>query len=275
MINALRSEFFLLRKRRVVYIMGLLWVLMVTMFAFGIPYIVAISLPEQDAAALLEIVSLSMYPQTSLSSYPMFGAATFLILGAVIGGSDWGWGTWKALLTHGPSRWQVVLAKAVVAASAAAVIAVVAQVTAFPVSYAMSSAANLGTTLPAWGAIAGSFGSAVLIAVASCSVGLALAIVTKNLSLSLAAGLLWVLAFENIVSGLVQLWRPLAFVQKILLGPASGSLAAALGATELSKGGTPGVVAAMSVPAAITVLIAYTVIAASVSGLVMNRRDIS
>lgn len=275
MINALRSELFLTRKRRVVYIMGLLWILMVTMFAFGIPYLVAMSLPEQDAATLLQLVSLEMYPQTSVSSYPMFGAATFLILGAIIGGSDWNWGTWKGLLTNGPSRWAVVLAKAAAAALAATVITIAAQVVALPVSYAMSSVAGLGTTLPPWGSIAASLGAAILIAVASCSVGLALAILTRSLSLSLSIGLLWVLAFESIVSGLVQLWPPLVFVQKLLLGPASGSLAAALGATELANGGTPGVVAAMSVPVAITVLLAYTAVAVSASGFVMSRRDIA
>jgi len=73
----------------------------------------------------------------------------------------------------------------------------------------------------------------------------------------------------------VQLWSPLAFVQKLLLGPASGSLAAALGATELANGGTPGVVAAMSVPVAITVLLAYTAVTVSASGFVMSRRDIA
>lgn len=275
-MKALRSEFFLLGRRRVVYIVGILWVVMLSAFAFGIPFIVASSLPaEEDKTALYELVALASYPQTALSSYPLFGAAMFLILGALLGGSDWGWGTWKGLLTLGPSRTNVVLAKAAAAAAAAAVVAVVANAIAFPVSYTMSAAADQDTNLPALADIAGSLAGAVLVAVAACTVGFALSIVTKSLPLALAGGLVWVLAVENIVSGLVQLWSPLAFLQKCLLGPASGSLAAALGATELSDGGTPGVVAAASVPVAITVLLSYIVLSLSVSTIVMKRRDIA
>ena len=275
-MNALRSEFFLLRRRRAVRVIGLLWVLMVSMFAFGIPYIVALSLPaDQDPSALLDIVSLASFPQTALSSYPLFGAAMFLILGAVLGGSDWGWGTWKGQLSRGPSRVQVVLAKAVATVTAAVAITVVAQVVAFPVSYVISASAGRGAELAPVSALLGSLAAATLIASASCCLGFCLAIVSKSLPLALAVGLVWVLAVESIVSGLVQLWGPLAFVQKILLGPASGSLDAALGATELSQGGTPGVVAAMSAPAAVAVLLAYMLVATMLSVVTMNHRDIS
>ena len=34
----------------------------------------------------------------------MFGGALMMVLGAIIAGNGYGWGTWKTVFTQGPSR---------------------------------------------------------------------------------------------------------------------------------------------------------------------------
>ena len=38
----------------------------------------------------------------------MFGGALMMVLGAIVAGNGYGWGTWKTVLTQGPSRRSVV-----------------------------------------------------------------------------------------------------------------------------------------------------------------------
>ena len=274
-MNALRSELFMLSKRPLVYVICVIWILQIVMFAYGIPLIVANALPEaQSAAPLLDILALPSSVGTILGSYPMFGGAVFLILGAFIGGAEFGWGTWKVRLWQGPSRWDVVRAKLLAATAASALIALIADLVGFLTSFIISVASGLSTVLPSMLHIVGGLGASMLTAAAFCALGLGLAIITRSLALALAIGLVWTLAFENIVSYLVTLWSPLAFVQKLLLGPAAGSLATALGATPLSQGGTPGVVDAMPAVVAVVVLVAYLVLTSAISGAAINRRDV-
>ncbi|MDQ3404601.1 MAG: hypothetical protein M3548_14620, partial [Actinomycetota bacterium] len=74
-----------------------------------------------------------------------------------------------------------------------------------------------------------------------------LAIAFRGIGTALGVGLVWILALENTVNGLSFLLE-VGPVQKVLLGPSAGSLAAALGATTQDNGGTPGVVVTASPP---------------------------
>ena len=40
---------------------------------------------------------------------PMFGGALMMVLGAIVAGNGYGWGTWKTVFTQGPSRTSAVL----------------------------------------------------------------------------------------------------------------------------------------------------------------------
>lgn len=276
MIEAIRSEFFLMKRRSVGYIIGALWVLMIVLFAYGIPFIVAVTLPNPaDSANLFHVLSVPEFPSTAVGSYPMFGGAMFLILGASIMGAEFSWSTWKVRFTQGPSRSEVMLAKFVAGALTAFFAVTAAHALALVTSFIMSSVSDVSTTLPSTGALLKSWGIALVISVASCWLGMALTVLTKNLALALTIGLLWTLAFENIVAGLAAMWPSLAFIQKILLGPAGGSLAYSLGAAPMMQGGTPGVVDAHSVPSALLVLAIYCALSILVSVGVMRRRDIA
>ena len=43
-------------------------------------------------------------PHVLIQGMPMFGGALMLVLGAIVAGNGYGWGTWKTVFTQGPSR---------------------------------------------------------------------------------------------------------------------------------------------------------------------------
>ena len=90
---------------------------------------------------------------------PMFGGALMMVLGAIVAGSGYGWGTWKTVFTQGPSRTSatlgslVALAMLVVArrrGHAGVVLRVVALVAAVESqAVAWPSAGDLAVSVPA------------------------------------------------------------------------------------------------------------------------------
>jgi ABC-type transport system involved in multi-copper enzyme maturation permease subunit len=228
----------------------------------GRPELLAILMPDAVGA-------------TSLSSYPLFGGAIMLILGVLVTGSEYRWGTWTARFTQGPSRTQVLLAKLVVGAIAVAVIALVAAVAAALASVLIATVEGQPVDWPPLSNLAGSLGAAVLISTTWMSVGAALGVVFRGTSAALAVGLLWTLGLENALSGLAGVIPAIEPVRTILLGSASGSLVASLGAPTQGDGGTPGVVDYLSAPGACLVLLAYLALSTTAAALLIRRRDVT
>lgn len=278
MRNAISSEWYLLWARRVPLVMGLLWATLVAVFGVGVPYIVYLALPADsgpDTGALLDAVLLQSAATTALGSYPLFGGAVMLILGVLVTGPEFRWGTWTARLAQGPTRAQVVGAKAVVGTTVAALITVVALVAALAVSAVITTIEGRPLLLPSVGEIVTTLSGAALIAAVWTTIGLALAVILRGTTTALIVGLLWALAFENIVSGLAQVLPALEPVRAVLPGVAAGSLVAALGVPTQDAGGTPGVVAVLDVAPALLVMGLYVGLALGLAVLLTRRRDVA
>ncbi|GAA2070152.1 hypothetical protein GCM10009780_00920 [Actinomadura alba] len=273
------AEALLLRKRLAPFVVGGGWVVMVVGFGFGVPYIVYATLdPVKQAADRAELLA-TLLPAaahtTAAGSYPLFGGAIMLILGVLITGSEYRWGTWPARLSQGPGRAGVVLAKVLVGTAAVVLIATAALAASLVASIVVASVEGRSLTWPAASAIATALGATVFISVAWMSVGAALAVIFRGVGAALGAGLLWTLGLENALSGLAGVVPALEPVRAILLGPASGSLVAALGVPSLSEGGAVGVAAYMSAPAACAVLSGYIVAGVALATVLIRRRDIT
>ena len=57
-------------------------------------------------------------PHVLLQGMPMFGGALMMVLGALVAGNGYGWGTWKTVFTQGPSRGASVVAGSLAALTA-------------------------------------------------------------------------------------------------------------------------------------------------------------
>ncbi|PSL01629.1 ABC-type transport system involved in multi-copper enzyme maturation permease subunit [Haloactinopolyspora alba] len=278
MIAALNAETLLLRHRLAPLVVGGSWIALVLAFAFGVPYIVYSTLDPDataDRADLLETLVPAAVDSTSVSSYPMFGGAIMLILGVLVTGPEYRWGTWTARLSQGPGRAQVVLAKIAAGVLAVIAIAVAAAVTSAVASAVIASVEGEPLNWPAPVEMLASLGGAVLISATWMSVGAALGVLFRGTSVALAVGLVWTLGLENAIAGLAGVIGALEPVRAVLLGTASGSLVAGLGAPTQGDGGTPGVVDHLTPAAACAVLAVYLVASTVLAVALVRRRDIT
>ena len=278
-MTALAGELFATRRRPGVWVVGGVWLALAVVFGMAVPYIVYLAISGDASAAaagdpekLLATLLPDRLVPTTLSLFPLFGSAIMLILGAVVAGGDYRWGTWGTLLTQRPGRTTVVLAK--IAALAVALVGVVVATFVAVALVGVVLAALEGRSIdwPAPGSLVAGLGAAWLVSLAAASLGFTLAMIFRGTGTALGVGLVWLLALENAVNGLSFL-LDVTPVQKVLLGPNAGSLAAALGASTQDDGGTPGVVATSGPLTACLVLAGYVVVLAAISVTLTNRRD--
>lgn len=280
MIASIRAALYADRKRPAVWSVGGTWLVLALAFGLGIPYLVYRTLlgdPAQAEAAqeLLAAVLPGQLVTTGIGLFPLFGGAIVVILGALVIGNEYRWGTLHLIFTQRPRRTQVVGGQAVALvlialglvvatfAAMAAATALLAAVEGRPVSW------------PGAGALLRAVGAAWLICAAHASLGFFLAVLFRSSATAIAVGLVWTLVIENAVSGLALVLAPFEVVQKLLLAPSSGALAGALGARSQFEGGTPGVVEAANGWLPAGVLAAYLVLTIGGTLWVTGRRDVA
>lgn len=207
----------------------------------------------------------------AVGGLPVFLGAIMVILGVLAVGGEYGWDTWKTVLTQGPSRLSVFAGKLVALAVAALVVVLTLFALGAAASALIASIEGQPLDWPRVGALARGVGAGWLMAAMWTAFGVLLAVLLRGVALAIGLGLVWLLAVQNLLTLLAApLLDWVAELQKGLPGPNAGSLAAALG----SASDTPGVAAVTSGGTASLVLAAYLVGFVVVSGAVLRRRDI-
>ena len=208
---------------------------------------------------------------------PLFGGAIMLILGALAVGSGYGWGTWKTVLTQGPSRVAafggtlvalgvfvvgVVLGTLVVDLGASVLLATIE---GQPIDFASS------------GAMAEALGAGLLIFGMWSMAGVLVGTLARGPALAVGLGLVWTLVLENLLRGVSGLLSWLGPITDAFPGTAAGSLAGVVGATPLGSGddGTPGVLTVLGGPTATWTLIAYLIAFAGIAAALVRQRDLT
>ncbi|MDQ0994690.1 ABC transporter permease [Streptomyces sp. V3I7] len=281
MNGVLQAELLATRKRPGVWIVGGAWAGLAVAFGMVVPYIVWLAVrnhPTGSSGDPEKLIS-GLLPDRFLSGtvdlYPMFGSALMLILGAVLVGGEYRWETWGTLLVQGPGRGSAVLGKA--AATAVAVLCITVLVLAASAGASALVAAVTGRSAP-WpdaATLLGGVGAVWLISMAAASVGILLSILLRGTGPAIGVGLLWLLAVENLVTGLAGTLPALKGVQRLLIGPSAGSLATALDPSGKPNASVPGVVSVSGPLTASLVLAAYVVVCLAVSSALVSRRDVS
>lgn len=242
-------------------------------FAYLVPYSGYLSadsgLPgaERGLAALLP----QEFIGNSIGGLPFFTGAIGLILGALAVGNEYGWGTWKTVLTQGPSRMTVFGGK--LAALAAAMVVLVGSGIAMSAaaSAVIAGAEDQAMDWPGIVDIAQGLGAGWLIAMMWTLMGVLLAVATRGVAVAVGIGLVWMLAIQNL---LVSVAAPLLDwvdkAQEYLPGPVAGSLVASLGANP----STPGVGELVSDTRALAVICGYLLVFGLFSAVLLKRRDV-
>jgi ABC-type transport system involved in multi-copper enzyme maturation permease subunit len=267
-IDDFRAEALKIMRRPAVWtLLGVALALSLT-FTYLVPYAgYAGPTADRGLAALLP----DQLVGNSVGGLPVFLGALMLILGVLVSGSEYAWGTWKTVLTQDPSRLRVYAAKLAVSC-VAALAGVLAVFTAGAIaSMLIALAENSPIAWPGLTDLVAGIGAGWLIASMWTVLGALLGIALRGVALPVGLGLVWLLAVQNLLSLIAApLLDGVAQLQKGLPGPNAGSLVAAVGASA----DTPGVDALVGGGQAAVVIVAYLIAFAAVGGAVLRRRDI-
>jgi ABC-type transport system involved in multi-copper enzyme maturation permease subunit len=204
----------------------------------------------------------------------VFAGALALVLGALMFGGEYGWGTVKTMLTQRPGRGSV-LAGQLMALAVALVIGVA-------VLTALSAATTTGIALaenqpldwPSAGGLAGGLAAGWLVLMMWATLGAMLGVTLRSVALPIGLGVVWVLGVENLVSAMAtSVLTALQPVRDVLPGVNAGSLVAAVMPAQVTEP-PPGVTASVSEPRALLTLGLYVVVCAVVAALTYRRRDV-
>ncbi|MFY0407823.1 ABC transporter permease [Solicola sp. PLA-1-18] len=251
------------------------WLVLSVLFGYLFPYLSYLNGggigPEDGAAPLADVLPAAV-PSALIQGTPLFGGALMVVLGALVAGSGYGWGTWKTVLTQGPSRTSALVGSLLALLALVTGLMVVSLLLDLGIAYAIAGVESGSAALPAASDLGQAFGTGLLVMGMWALTGFFLGTVSRSPALSTGLGLVWALAIENLLRGVGALLGAVETLTHFLPGTAAGSL---VGAVTGADAGTPGVVDTLSGERALWTLAAYVVVFPLVSLLLVRRRDVS
>lgn len=277
-IASTRAEALRLRKWPAVWVTIGAWLFLAALFGYLFTYVSYATGDENftgegaSSAQLLASVLPESVPDVLVQGTPMFGGALMMVLGAIVAGNGYGWGTWKTVFTQGPSRTSAVTGSLIAVTLTVAATVLATLMMCIGISVAIAAAESQTITWPSAGALAESAGVAFLVLDMWAMFGFALGTVARSAALSVGLGLVWALVLENLLRGVGALLGPVETFTEVLPGTAAGSL---VGALVGGQGGTPGVLTTLTGTQAVWGVVAYAVLLPLVAVLVVRRRDVA
>lgn len=275
-VRSTRAEMMRLRAWPAVWITLGAWLALSIMFGYLFTYLSYTSgdatfdnegttAAEQLARMLPDAV-----PDVFLQGMPMFGGALMMVLGALVAGNGYAWGTWKTLLSQGVRRGPAVLGSIAALTTFVVAILVVSFGVDLGLSLLITTSESQAVVLPSFGSVAEAFGAGFLVLEMWAVLGFALGTVARGPALSVGLGLVWALVVENLLRGVGSVLGWMDAVTQVLPGTAAGSLIGSIVGVE-PGGATPGVLD--TVPAGrAAITVGVYLVAATVGSLVLVRR---
>lgn len=275
-----RAELFRLRLWPAFWVTVAAWLLLNALFGYVFNFVTytsgdsSFSNEGQSRADVLASIVPSGLADNLPQGMPMFGGAIMMVLGAIVAGNGYGWGTWKTAFTQGPSRGATVLGSMSAQVALVAGLVLVTLVTDAGMSLAVAAAESQGVSWPALTDLAQSFGGALLVMEMWALAGYFLGVVARGPALSVGLGLVWALVIENLLRGVGTSLQAVAVFTHFLPGTAAGSLIGSI----VGVGGpdpTPGIIDAVSGPRALLTMAAWMVVLPLASLWLVRRRDVA
>ncbi len=300
--SSFTAETMKLRKRPATWVLALIWVVIIAFFYFS-TYAFTVNAPPPEAVgqgpdgeevpaevqeqieaeqeAFDDALIASLYPENLVSNFMTggvinIGAALMLILGALVVGSEYGWGTFKTSLTQSPGRLGILLGKLLAFVVALVLFVLLGLAAAAICAFVIARLEGAAVDWPSLGMLAKGVGAGTLIFGVWGAMGFALAALFRGTALAIGLGLGWLLAVESLISGLAgpnSDNETLETIRKAMPGENAFALANSFGSAlpdELSGGFQPLVEAGQ----ATWVLAAYCAGFILISVLLFWRRDV-
>jgi ABC-2 type transport system permease protein len=284
-IRSLRAELLRLVRWPVTWVLCGTWLLLNLAFGYlfnyltyrsdgGVGFAADTSSPDRARVVLAQMLPDSV-PVTMVKEIPLAGGALMLILGGLVVGSGYGWGTWKTVFLTGPRRSVTVVGTLVALAAFVTGLVLTTFAVDLLVAYTIAAAESQPVIWPALADAVRGLGAALLISGMWTAGGVLLGTLTRGPALAVALGPVWSLVVENLLRGFAELLGPLKAATDVLPGTAAGALAGALGALPpTDPNGTPGVTTVIGGTAAVTLLSAYLLAFVMASLALKTRRDL-
>jgi ABC-2 type transport system permease protein len=281
MINTFKAEWRKLRQRPAVWVLG--GIMLAALFLFGYAFNwIQLSFPSKnfhpEGGLTIAQLKTTLYPinfvKNSLQGVGIVGSILTLILGALVVGSEFGWGTVKTAYTQRPGRLQTLAGQVGVVSVITAVFAIAFYAVAAVASFGIALADGATITWPAAIDILKALGATWLIFESWSLFGMTLAFLFRQSAMAIGIGLAYVLAIEGILfrllGGFDASW--VTTIEKGFLGQNAAALIKSFGSAIANPGAAAPIVTA---GVAVLVLIAYSVVFAGVSSLVVKTRDVN
>jgi hypothetical protein len=279
-IASTRAELLRLRKWPAVWITIGAWMALTAMFGYLFNYLSyrtgdsSFSNEGETADSLLTEILPANVPHVILQGMPMFGGALMLVLGALVAGNGYGWGTWKTVFTQGPARPSVVAGSLSALTAFVVCTVLVTLALAFGLALLVAATESQHVVWPSLGDLGESLGAGFLVMEMWALAGFLLGTLARGPALSVGLGLVWTLVVENLLRGVGELLGPVETFTRFLPGTGGGSLVGSI----VGTGGadpTPGVLDALSGGQATALLLGYLVLTPVVAVWLVRRRDVA
>jgi ABC-2 type transport system permease protein len=245
MLASLGAELLKIRRRPSIWVLPLIWLAIIVLLNYTLAYTLLSSVPpptfpegtpkqqqeqlREQQEQFQEQQLRSLYPENLVPNlipgYPSVGAPIALILGALAVGSEYGWATFKTILTQRPGRTALFLGKLLALGVILALL--VALTFAIGALSSLAVAALAGGTVkgPPPGELLRALGAGFLILAVWASLGALLSTLLRSTALSIGLGLVYSLVLETVIFNLPINSESFTNARRFFPGQNSSSLA--------------------------------------------------
>ena len=293
MLASLGAELLKLRKRPSTWVLFLIWLAVIVLLNYTLTYALVSSVPppiipentpkvqkeqiREQQEELQEQQLEFLYPENLVSNltpgFPNLGAPIALILGALAVGSEYGWTTFKTVLTQRPGRYAVFFGKLLALGIVLALLVFLTFTAAAASSYVVARLQDAPVGWPAAGELVSALGAGWLILAIWAALGVLLATLLRSTAFSIAIGLIYSFVIETIIFNLPIESKAFKDASNYFPGQNSSSLADSF--SEQSPGGFAPPQPPVDAPQAALVLLTYAAAFVALAAFVFRRRDVT
>lgn len=280
MLGSYRAELLKLRKRSAVWVLFGAGLVLSLTFGYLLPYLGYVTGDDNQQtdgiprAEVLRGVLPERVLDNTIGGFPVFAGALALVLGAIVVGGEYTWGTLKTILTQRPGRTTMLGGQLLGLLTMLAVWVLGIFVACSLCSIGIAAAEGAPMDWPGPLTLLKGLAGGWFVLTLWCLAGAALAVAFRNVALPIGLGVVWILGIEALLAGVVSSLLPdLRFLSDAMPGANAGALVFSVTGMAAADA-PPGVRDTVSGDRALLTLFAYAVVFVVLAMVTTRRRDI-